>query len=92
MCLKDLRQHIVTEDMWTPDDIEKTYGSHKGSIYGTVSNRKKNHGFKQAKHSEKYDNLYFVGGTVNPGGGMPMVTMSGHQVRDKIVQRDQEND
>lgn len=41
MGLTDLRQHIVTEDMWTPDDIEKTYGSHKGSIYGTVSNRKK---------------------------------------------------
>ena len=92
MGLTDLRQHIMTEDMWTPDDIEKTYGSHKGSIYGTVSNRKKNHGFKHAKHSEKYDNLYFVGGTVNPGGGMPMVTMSGQQVRDKIVQRDQENE
>ncbi|EDP69178.1 phytoene dehydrogenase [Carnobacterium sp. AT7] len=92
MGLTDLRQHIVTEDMWTPDDIEKAYGSHKGSIYGTVSNRKKNHGFKHAKHSEKYDNLYFVGGTVNPGGGMPMVTMSGQQVRDKIVQRDQENE
>lgn len=92
MGLTDLRQHIVTEDMWTPDDIEKTYGSHRGSIYGTVSNRKKNHGFKHAKHSERYDNLYFVGGTVNPGGGMPMVTMSGQQVRDKIVQRDQKDD
>lgn len=92
MGLTDLRQHIVTEDMWTPDDIERIYGSHKGSIYGTVSNRKKNHGFKHAKHSERYDNLYFVGGTVNPGGGMPMVTMSGQQVRDKIVQRDQDNE
>lgn len=92
MGLTDLRKHIVTEDLWTPEDIEKTYGSHKGSIYGTVSNRKKNHGFKHAKHSERYDNLYFVGGTVNPGGGMPMVTMSGQQVRDKIVQRDQQDE
>lgn len=26
----------------------------------------------------------FVGGSVNPGGGMPMVTLSGQQVADKI--------
>lgn len=89
MGLRDLRKHIVTEDMWTPDDIQRTYYSHRGAIYGTVSNRKKNHGFKNPKHSERYDNLYFVGGTVNPGGGMPMVTLSGQQVSDKIVKRDQ---
>ncbi|AOH55429.1 diapolycopene oxygenase [Peribacillus muralis] len=88
MGLTDLRQNIVTEDMWTPHDIETMYGSHRGSIYGTVSHRTKNRGFKHGKQSERYDNLYFVGGTVNPGGGMPMVTLSGQQVRDKIVQKD----
>jgi diapolycopene oxygenase len=88
MGLTDLRKHIVTEDMWTPHDIEAAYGSHRGAIYGTVSNRKKNYGFKHSKQSSRYDNLYFVGGTVNPGAGMPMVTLSGQQVRDKIVRRD----
>ncbi|MGO4370306.1 phytoene desaturase family protein, partial [Paenibacillus sp. MCAF20] len=88
MGLTDLRKHIVTEDMWTPHDIEAAYGSHRGAIYGTVSNRKKNYGFKHPKQSRLYDNLYFVGGTVNPGAGMPMVTLSGQQVRDKIVRRD----
>lgn len=88
MGLEGLRQHIVTEDMWTPHDIERTYYSHRGSIYGTVSSKKKNHGFKNAKHSELYDNLYFVGGTVNPGGGMPMVTLSGQQVSEMILERD----
>lgn len=65
--------------------------SHKGAIYGTVSNRKKNRGFKHPKQSELYENLYFVGGTVNPGGGMPMVTLSGQQVRDKIVKKEEGN-
>ncbi|MBM6613281.1 phytoene desaturase [Desemzia sp. RIT804] len=91
MGLTDLRKHIVSENIWTPEDIEETYLSHRGAIYGTVSNRKRNRGFKHAKHSERYDNLYFVGGTVNPGGGMPMVTLSGQQVRDKIVQREQDD-
>lgn len=87
MGLDGLRDHIVTRDIWTPHDIERTYGSDRGAIYGTVSDKKKNKGFKHQKQSELYDNLYFVGGTVNPGGGMPMVTLSGQQVSDKIVRR-----
>ncbi|MBJ6360042.1 phytoene desaturase family protein [Paenibacillus sp. GCM10012307] len=88
MGLEDLRNNIVTQDVWTPEDIRRVYGSDRGAIYGTLSDRKKNKGFKHPKQSTRYDNLYFVGGTVNPGGGMPMVTLSGQQVRDKIVQRD----
>lgn len=88
MGLTDLRKNIVTRDMWTPHDIERTYSSDRGAIYGTVSDKKMNKGFKHKKQSEQYDNLYFVGGTVNPGGGMPMVTLSGQQVAAKIVGKD----
>ncbi|WOV87366.1 NAD(P)/FAD-dependent oxidoreductase [Sporosarcina oncorhynchi] len=88
MGLTDLRANIVTRDVWTPHDIERTYGSHRGSIYGTLSDKKKNKGFKHKKHSDRFDNLYFVGGTVNPGGGMPMVTLSGQQVCKAILKRD----
>ncbi|MGE6377688.1 phytoene desaturase family protein [Peribacillus muralis] len=91
MGLHDLRDNIVTKDVWTPEDIRRMYGSDRGAIYGTVSDRKKNKGFKHPKQSELYDNLYFVGGTVNPGGGMPMVTLSGQLVSEKIVQRDVSN-
>lgn len=84
MGLEDLRDHIVTEDMWTPEDIRENYYSNKGAIYGVVSDRKKNTGFKAPKSSEEYENLYFVGGSVNPGGGMPMVTLSGQKVKKRI--------
>lgn len=89
MALPDLRKHIITEDEWTPEDIQKRYYSNRGAIYGIVSDRRKNKGFKAPQKSEKYDNLYFVGGSVNPGGGMPMVCLSGQQVRDKIVNTEQ---
>ena len=49
-----------------------------------VADKKKNKGFKFPKQSQYFDNLFFVGGSVNPGGGMPMVTLSGQQVADKI--------
>lgn len=85
MGLNDLRRHIVTEETWTPLDIEARYYSNRGSIYGVVSDRFKNLGFKAPQRSDRYSNLYFVGGSVNPGGGMPMVTLSGQLVRDKIL-------
>ncbi len=84
MGLEDLRRHIVFEHMWTPYDIQKNYYSNKGSIYGVVSDRKMNKGFKGEKTSELYSNLYFVGGSVNPGPGMPMVSLSGQQLRHRI--------
>ena len=85
MGLTDLRQHIVTEEYWTPLDIEAKYYSNQGSIYGVVADRWKNLGFKAPQRSSQFSNLYFVGGSVNPGGGMPMVTLSGQLVRDKIL-------
>lgn len=85
MGLTDLRQHIVTEEFWTPHDIQARYYSNQGSIYGVVADRYKNLGFKAPQRSAEFTNLYFVGGSVNPGGGMPMVTLSGQLVRDKIL-------
>jgi diapolycopene oxygenase len=45
-------------------------------------------GFKIPKHSKLYDNVYFVGGSVNPGGGMPMVVLSGQQVVEQILKNE----
>jgi diapolycopene oxygenase len=85
MGLTDLRRHIVTEETWTPLDIEARYYSNLGSIYGVVTDRFKNLGFKCPQRSADFRNLYFVGGSVNPGGGMPMVALSGQLARDKIL-------
>ncbi|TVT28115.1 phytoene desaturase [Salinicoccus cyprini] len=88
MGLTNLRQHIVSEYMLTPHDIQSLYNSDHGAIYGTVSDRKRNKGFKHPKKDRRMDNLYFVGGTVNPGGGMPMVTLSGQQVGEMIADQE----
>lgn len=85
MGLTDLRHHIVCEHLWTPLDIREQYGSNKGSIYGVVSDRFRNFAFKAPKHSTRYENLWFVGGSVNPGGGMPMVVLSGQQAARRII-------
>ncbi len=86
MGLTDLRRHVVVEDLLVPEDLERLYYSNRGAIYGVVSNRK-NQGFKAHKTSALYDNLYFVGGSVNPGGGTCMVVLSGQQVARRIRDR-----
>ena len=84
MGLTDLRKHIVTRELWTPETIEEMYYSNQGAIYGVVSDRKANLGFKTPKRSPYYGNLFFAGGSTNPGGGMPMVVLSGQQVAEQI--------
>ena len=87
MGLIDLRKHIVVENFWTPFDIEAKYLYNRGSIYGVVSDMRKNFAFKAPKRSPGYTNLFFVGGSVNPGGGMPMVTLCGQHVARLIMEQ-----
>lgn len=88
MGLTDLRKHIVFEHMWTPRDILRMYRSNHGAIYGVACARFKNFGFKAPKHSTRYDNLFFTGGSVNPGGGMPMVVQCGQNVARAVTEWD----
>ena len=60
----------------TPKDIEDKTNSFKGSIYGASSNSKFSAFFRQQNKSKRFDGLYFVGGSVHPGGGIPLVILS----------------
>ncbi|MDG5472917.1 phytoene desaturase family protein [Jeotgalibacillus sp. ET6] len=86
MGMTGLRESIEFEYRFTPEDLEELYGPNGGSIYGVASDRKKNSGFKIPAKSELYENLYFVGGSTHPGGGVPMVTLSGQLTADLIRQ------
>jgi diapolycopene oxygenase len=90
MGLTDLKKNTIFEHVWTPLDIQQQYYSNQGSIYGVVCDRWKNFALKTPKQSSKYPNLFFVGGSVNPGGGMPMVILCGQKVCDKLIAVDQQ--
>jgi phytoene desaturase len=77
MGLEDLQRHIVTEGSLTPDTIESMYNAEGGAIYGLASHGRLKGGFKPRNRSRTLEGLYFAGGSVNPGPGVPMVVMSG---------------
>lgn len=87
MGLEGLRENTIVEHVWTPYDIQSNYYSHKGSIYGVACDRWKNFALKTPKKSSIYSNLYFTGGSVNPGGGMPMVVLCGQLVSDLLSEQ-----
>lgn len=80
----DIETNIVFEDVWTANEIEQETGSFQGALYGASSNSKlaalRRHGNKQ----KRYPGLYFCGGTVHPGGGIPLVLKSAKIVSDLI--------
>ena len=85
--LSDLRQHIVCEAMLTPEDFQRQYGANRGSIYGLSSNARMAPFTRPGNRSKEIHSLYFVGGSTHPGGGIPLVILSGKIVAD-LVARD----
>lgn len=72
-----LRDSIETERRITPLDLERLYSVNKGAIYGVVTRRGLTSAFKTGNRSAHIQGLYFAGGSVNPGAGVPMALMSG---------------
>ena len=69
-------KHIVAEDYLDPPRIQLRTGSHQGALYGSSSNSKTAAFFRQPNFSRNIRNLYFVGGSVHPGGGIPLCLSS----------------
>ena len=72
----DIEKSIQIEKVYTPKTIEKTSHSYLGSLYGSSSNSKLSAFFRHSNFSNKIPNLFFCGGSVHPGGGIPLCLMS----------------
>ena len=76
MLNRDIAQLIVTEELLDPRSIEQKTASYQGSLYGTSSNNQFAAFLRHANFSSKIKGLYFVGGSVHPGGGIPLALLS----------------
>jgi len=81
---EDISRLIVCENVLDPRGIELKTSSYRGSIYGTSSNNRYSAFLRHANRSSKIKNLYFCGGSVHPGGGIPLCLLSAKIVSDWI--------
>ncbi len=81
----DLNENIVFERVLTPEMIEEKTSSVYGSLYGISSNNKYAAFLRQDNRSREYAGLYFCGGSAHPGGGIPLVILSGKIVSELVA-------
>lgn len=81
----DIEPLIETEDLLDPVLIESKTGSYQGSLYGTSSNSRMAAFLRHPNFSRQIDGLYFVGGSVHPGGGIPLCLKSA-KIMSELVQ------
>jgi len=67
---------IEMEEILSPKEIELRTQSHQGSLYGTASNKPLSAFLRHPNFSNEVKGLYFCGGSVHPGGGIPLCLLS----------------
>ncbi len=82
--LLDTEIASLIEEEWvmTPDVIQSRTQSHLGALYGASSNNKMAAFLRHPNFSSTISNLYFCGGSVHPGGGIPLCLLSAKIVAD----------
>ena len=79
-----LEKIIEEESVMTPPMISQKTGSHLGALYGSSSNSMVAAFLRHPNFSSKIKNLYFCGGSVHPGGGIPLCLLSAKIATDLI--------
>jgi phytoene desaturase len=80
----DLKPLIVCETILTPPLIESKTQSHQGALYGSSSNNSMAAFLRHPNFSNRLKNLYFCGGSVHPGGGIPLCLLSA-KIVDELI-------
>jgi phytoene desaturase len=80
----DIEPMIVCETINYPKNIQEKTLSYRGSIYGASSNDKFSAFLRHPNFSRKIDNLYFSGGSVHPGSGVPLCLLSA-RIIDELI-------
>lgn len=82
MLSTDIEKYIEHEEMIHPEWIERNYSNAYGAIYGNSSNSRFAAFLRHPNFSKRIKGLYFAGGSVHPGAGIPMCLNSA-----KIVEK-----
>jgi phytoene desaturase len=80
----EIEPFIEFEMVATPEDIEAHTLSTSGALYGSSSNSVFAAFNRHPNFSRKVKNLFFAGGSVHPGGGIPLCLASAKIVEEEM--------
>ena len=79
-----LEDYITVEQVLTPKGIAARTSSYRGALYGAASNNRFAAFLRHPNFSNRIKNLYFAGGSVHPGGGIPLALLSAKIVSNTV--------
>lgn len=82
----DVRDRIRAEHVLTPADLARMSGAWRGALYGPSPNSRWAAFRRPHNRCPQIGGLYFAGGTTHPGGGVPMVALSGKVAAELLLE------
>lgn len=83
--MTDLSKHIEVQKVFTPLDFEQERNNYLGSPWSVQPSLLQIANFRPHNKSEDIKNLYLVGASTHPGGGVPGVMMSAAATKQAIL-------
>jgi phytoene desaturase len=81
----DVRERIQVQHIISPTDLERRYLTHRGGIYGSSSNTIQSAFLRPQNRSRTVGGLYLASGSAHPGGGLPLVMLSGKLAAEALL-------
>lgn len=82
----DLPEHIVFEETFGPPQFRAHLNLMKGAAFGLGYTFNQIGYLRPHNQHRRYRNLYFVGASTHPGGGLPIVLMSAKLATERILE------
>ncbi|MEC9487624.1 MAG: phytoene desaturase family protein [Prosthecochloris sp.] len=76
---------ILHQESFSAEEFATRHNAWKGSLYGWASHSIATALFRPPMQHPHHQDLYFTGGTTHPGGGIPLVLLSGKIASDMIA-------
>lgn len=81
------QEDVVFERIQTPQYFEEAHGNYQGSLYGPDEKYRLFGLLPLRNYDEQFKNLFYCGGSVQPGAGMPMAVLSGRFAVERLTRR-----
>jgi len=84
--LDNIEERLLAEMVITPETFRERYNLSQGSAFGLAATLLQSGPFRPTIRSRRYRDLYHVGASSHPGGGVPIVTLSGRLAAEAIME------
>lgn len=80
----EIEEEPIFTRVQTPTTFRERDGNYRGTLYGVDESERILGGMFPLTNRDRIRNLFYCGGSVQPGAGLPMVTLSGQFAADLI--------